>query len=282
MIYILLAGIGYVYLYPVLFMVANSLKDLEDLLNPIVRWIPTRVYWGNYTRANHVMSFLPVLLETVYVVALPSAVQTLAAALVGYGFARFRFPLKALWFPLMLATFIIPPQVTMIPEFLVYKRLGLLGSVLSFVIPAALGQGLRSALFILIFYQFTRMLPRSMEEAALVDGAGGLMVFLRVVVPISGPAFLVSFLFSFVWYWNETYLANLYFGDVLTTLPLQLLRFVASYERIYPVGAQPRDRINEAIKMAGTVLTIAPVVLIYFVLQKWFVEGVDRTGVTGE
>jgi multiple sugar transport system permease protein len=281
-VYALLAAIGYVYLYPVLFMVANSLKSLDDLLSPVVKWIPTGWYPDNFRRAAAVMGFWPVLGQTLVAAALPAVAGTAAAAVAGYGFARFRFPLRGLWFALMLATFVLPPQVTMIPEFLMYRRLGLIGSVASFIVPALLGQGLRSAVFILIFFQFTRMLPKSMEEAAVVDGAGPLKIFLRIFVPLSGPAFLVGFLFAFVWYWNETYLASLYFQDTWKTLPLQLARFVASYERMYPPGASVRDRLNEGIKMAGTVLSILPVLVVYAVLQRWFVEGVDRTGITGE
>jgi multiple sugar transport system permease protein len=281
-VYALLAAIGYVYLYPVLFMVSNSLKSLDDLLSPVVKWIPTGWYPDNFRRAAEVMGYWPVLGQTLVAAVLPAAAGTVAAAVAGYGFARFRFPLRGLWFALMLATFVLPPQVTMIPEFLMYRRLGLIGSVASFIVPALFGQGLRSAIFILIFFQFTRMLPKSMEEAAVVDGAGPVKIFLKIFVPMSGPAFLVSFLFGFVWYWNETYLASLYFQDTWKTLPLQLARFVASYELRYPPGANVRDRLNEGIKMAGTVLTILPVLVVYIVLQRWFVEGVDRTGITGE
>ena len=281
-VYALLGAIGYVYLYPLLFMAVNSLKSLDDLLNSSVKWIPTAWYPDNYQRAAKVMGFWPVLGQSLVAAALPALAGTVAASVAGYGFARFRFPLRGLWFGLMLATFVLPPQVTMIPEFLMYRRLGLIGSVASFIVPALLGQGLRAAVFILIFYQFTRMLPKSMEEAAVVDGAGPLKIFLEIFVPLSGPAFLVSFLFGFVWYWNETYLASLYFQDTWKTLPLQLSRFVASYERMYPQGQNVRDRLNESIKMAGTVLTILPVLVIYIVLQRWFVEGVDRTGITGE
>ena len=281
-VYVLLVAIGYVYLYPVLFMIANSLKSVDDLLDPIVKWIPTTLYLGNYDRATQVMGFWPALLRSLLVAGLPAAAGTAAAAVAGYGFARFRFPLRGLWFALMLATFVVPPQVTMIPEFLMYRRLGLLGSVAAFAVPALFGQGLRAAVFILIFYQFTRVLPKSMEEAAVVDGSGPVKVFLRIFVPLSGPAFLVSFLFGFVWYWNETYLTGLYLGDAWRTLPLQLSQFVASYEKMYPPGLNVRDRLNEGIKLAGTVLTILPVLVIYVVLQRWFVEGVDRTGITGE
>lgn len=282
LVYALLISIGYVYLYPLLFMIANSFKDLPDLINPLVRWIPTEFYTGNYTRAFRVLDYWPVLFETIIGSLLPALAQTAVAALVGYGFSRFRFPLRGLWFTLVLLTFVIPPQVTMIPEFLMYDRLNLLNTVYAMTLPAILGQGIRSAIFVLIFFQFTKSMPRALEEAALVDGAGPLKAFLRIVVPMAVPALLVSFLFSFVWYWNETYLTNLYVGSALRSLPRQLSAFAESFRNVYPQGAGVEDQLNEAINMAGTMLTILPVLVIYFILQKWFVEGVDRTGVTGE
>lgn len=283
LIYGLLIGIGFVYLFPLLFMGANSFKSLDDLLNPLVNWIPTELYLDNYTKALSVLNFFPVLLETLYVTVLPSVAQTAVAALIGYGFARFEFFGKKIMFILVLATFIIPPQVTMIPRYLFYNTLDILGSIQAFLLPALFGQGLNSAIFILIFYQFFRMMPKALEEAAQLDGAGHFRIFLTIAIPMAGPAFLISFLFSFVWYWNETYLAAIFFGDSLTTLPIQLQKFVATYEKMFPAEmGLSGNQLNEGIKMAGTVLTVLPLLIVYFITQRWFVEGVDRSGITGE
>jgi multiple sugar transport system permease protein len=283
LIYTLLIGIGFVYLFPLLTMGSYSFKSLDDILNPIVNWIPTEFYLGNYEKANNVMKFFKTLFETLYVTALPSIAQTAVAAVVGYGFARFQFRGKNILLVLVLATFIIPPQVTMIPRYVLFNDLGILGSIQAFLFPAILGQGINSAIFILIFYQFFRMVPKALEEAAQLDGAGHFRIFFTIAIPLAAPAFIISFLFSFVWYWNETYLAALYFGDSLTTLPLQLEKFVATYERMFPVveGIEG-NHLNEGIKMAGTMLTIVPLLVVYFITQRWFVEGVDRSGITGE
>jgi multiple sugar transport system permease protein len=283
-VYILLIGIGFVYLYPLLYMGSYSLKSLDDILNPLVNWIPTQLYFDNYSKANQVLSFLPTLIETLYVTALPAVVQTVVASIIGYGFARFEFPFKKTLLVFVLATFIIPPQLTMIPRYVFFNELGFLGNIQSFLLPALLGQGLNSAIFILIFYQFFRMIPKSLEEAAQLDGAGFLRVFFVIAIPMAVPAFIISFLFSFVWYWNETYLAALYFGNELTTLPLELNKFVATYQKLYSAGGGEAtgDSINEGIRMAGTMLTILPLLVVYFLTQKWFVEGIDRSGITGE
>ena len=236
LIYGLLIGIGFVYLYPLLYMGIYSLKNLDDILNPLVNWIPTQFYLGNYTKANEVLNFFPILFETLYVTVLPALAQTALAAVVGYGLARFDFPGKKVMFVLVLATFIIPPQVLLIPRYIFFNELNLLGSLNAFMLPALTGQGLNSAIFILIFYQFFRMLPNALIEAAQIDGAGAMRIFLTIAIPMAVPAIIISFLFSFVWYWNETYLASIYFGNELTTLPLQLQKFVATYEKMFPSG----------------------------------------------
>lgn len=283
LVYGLLIGIGFVYLFPLLYMGVYSFKSLDDLLNPLVNWIPTQLYLDNYTKANQVMNFFKTLGETLYVTILPSLAQTAVAAVIGYGLARYEFKGKKVLFVLVLATFVIPPQVTLIPRYIFFNELNILGSLKAFMLPASLGQGLNSAIFILIFYQFFKMVPKALEEAAQIDGAGHFRIFFTIALPMAVPGIIISFLFSFVWYWNETYLAAIYFGDSLTTLPLQLQKFVATYQKMFPAEmGMEGNQINEGIKMAGTILSILPLLIVYFITQRWFVEGVDRSGITGE
>lgn len=283
-VYFFLILIGFVFLYPIIYMISYSLMDTEDLINPLIKWIPSKLYMENFNQANIVLDFFPSLIKTLYVTIVPALLQTASASIIGYGFARFKFPFKNLLLALVVGTFIIPPQVTMIPQFLMYKNLELIDSVLAYILPAISGQGIRSAIFILIFYQFFKMLPKSLEEAAQIDGAGHLRIFFTIAVPSAFPAYIISFLFSFVWYWNETTLAALYFGDIIKTLPLQLQNFAASFQKLYPVdpNTQTGKSLNEAINMAGTFLNILPLLIIYFFTQRWFVESIDRTGITGE
>lgn len=281
-VYMLLVGIGFVYIYPMLYMLSYSFQDIDDLLNPMVNWIPTHMHFGNYARAVKVLDYVPTLFTTLGVVLFSTCAQVVSSALIGYGFARFEFPGRRVYFILMLVTFIIPPQVHMIPRFLMYKRLGLLKSISSFVIPALSGQGIHHALFILLFFQFFNMMPKALEEAAQIDGAGDFRIFARIALPTALPAFIVSFVLSFVWYWNETYMASLYFGGEITTLPLKLSRFVEAYRKVFPAGSSSIDQVNESIRMAGTLMTIFPLLVVYFILQRWFIQGIDSTGITGE
>ncbi|NLH37811.1 MAG: carbohydrate ABC transporter permease [Thermotogaceae bacterium] len=281
-IYMLLIGIGFVYLYPLLYILVNSMKDLEDLLNPMVKWIPTHIYFSNYEKAFKVLNYVPTLTQTLYVVLLSTIAQVISSSLIGYGFARYNFKGKNFFFILMIVTFLIPQQTLMIPRFLMFQKLGLLNSVLSFFVPATFGQGLNQALFILIFYQLFRMIPKSLEEAAKIDGANDFTVFARISLPLATPAFVISFVLSMVWYWNETYLSSLYFGNAIKTLPMQLQSFVDSYRLLFPSGAVVTDRLNESVRMAGTLLTIAPLLIIYFIVERWLRESIDSVGITGE
>ncbi|BAJ64659.1 carbohydrate ABC transporter permease [Anaerolinea thermophila] len=282
-LYLLLIAIGFVYLYPLLFMFVTSIKSPQDLLNPMVQWVPTELYLGNYVKAFRVLNYPVNLMNTILVSVAPSLIQTLVCSVIGYGLARYRFPGKHLVMGLILATFIIPPQTTVIPQMLTYRELGLLGNILSLILPATFGQGYRSAIFILIFYQTFISMPKVLEEAARLDGASDWLVFARIAVPTAIPAYVISIIFSIVWYWNETYLTVIFLEGGIQTLPMQLAKFTQAYENLYPPGmVNIFDRINEAVKMSGTFLNILPLLLMYFVMQKWFVESVERSGITGE
>lgn len=282
-LYLLLIAIGFVYLYPLLFMFVTSIKSPQDLLNPMVQWVPTELYLGNYVKAFRVLNYPVNLMNTILVIVAPSLIQTLVCSVIGYGLARYRFPGKHLVMGLILATFIIPPQTTVIPQMLTYRELGLLGNILSLILPATFGQGYRSAIFILIFYQTFISMPKVLEEAARLDGASDWLVFARIAVPTAIPAYVISIIFSIVWYWNETYLTVIFLEGGIQTLPMQLAKFTQAYENLYPPGmVNIFDRINEAVKMSGTFLNILPLLLMYFVMQKWFVESVERSGITGE
>ncbi|MCU0484957.1 MAG: carbohydrate ABC transporter permease [Anaerolineales bacterium] len=283
LLYLMLIAIGFVYLYPLLFMFVTSMKSPSDLLNPMVQWVPTEFYLGNYTKAFRVLDYVNTLAASALISVVPSVIQAAVCSLVGYGLARYRFRGKNLLFVLILATFIIPAQNTVIPQMLTYKDMGLLGSVWSMILPAMLGQGYKSAIFILIFYQTFQSLPKVLEEAARLDGASDLKIFLQIALPAAIPSFIISIIFSTVWYWNETYLTVIFLEGGIQTLPMQLSKFVQAYENLYPPGmVNIFDRLNEAVKLSGTFLNILPLLLMYFVMQKWFVESVERTGITGE
>ncbi|MCA9946107.1 MAG: carbohydrate ABC transporter permease [Anaerolineales bacterium] len=283
LLYMLLIAIGFVYLYPLLFMFITSMKSPGDLLNPMVQWIPTELYVGNYQKAFQVLDYPAKLASSLMISVIPSVFQAVVCSVVGYGLARYEFRGKKLIFALILATFIIPAQNTVIPQMLTYRRFGLLGNIYALILPALMGQGYKSAIFILIFYQTFLSLPKVLEEAARLDGASNLQIFLRIALPAAVPAYIISIIFSTVWYWNETYLTVIFLEGGIQSLPMQLSKFVQAYENLYPPGTvNIFDRLNEAVKLSGTFLNILPLLAIYFFLQKWFVESVERSGIAGE
>lgn len=295
MIYILLISIGFVYLYPVLSMFVTSLMGLPDLLDAAVKWVPTSITFDNYREALDVMRVKETLINSVVGALVPALAQTAVCALTGYGLARYKVPFKKLILALLIVTFVVPPYVLLVPNYVMFSDYGILGTLKTLIYPAMLGQGTKSAIFVLIFMQFFRQTPLSLDEAARVDGATEARIFFGIAVPLAVPAFIISFLFSFVWYWNETYFTALYLngsnvGDTtkVSTMLLELQNFDAMYkQRVQQVASwgasvMGESVANEAIKMAATVITILPLLILYFCLQKYFVEGIDRTGITGE
>jgi len=165
--------------------------------------------------------------------------------------------------------------------------MGILGTLWAFILPAMLGMGLNAPIFILIFWQFFRQIPKVLIEAAKIDGASHFKAFARIALPSAKPAFITVALFSFVWYWNESYLTELYVHGVMTdsgwsSLVIKLSEFEANYSQYATTAVNAATSLNESISMAGTMLSILPLLIMYFALQRHFVESIDRTGITGE
>lgn len=285
-VYGLLICIGFVYLYPILYMFSNSLMNRDDLLDTSVKWIPSTLYLQNYIDAAKSLDFWASLGKGFLIAGLPTICNVAICMLIGYGFARFNFRGKKILMGLLIFSYILPSQVTMIPTYVLYNNTGILGTIWAFILPAVLGNGLNSTIFILIFYQFFKQVPKVLIEAAQIDGAGYFKSFLKIAVPSAGPAILTVFLFSFVWYWNESYLTEMYVQGLSTksiwnNLVIQLKNFDMSFNTLATVG-DTATSLNESVRMAATSLSILPLLLIYFVLQRYFVESIDRAGITGE
>ncbi len=279
--YAILAGIGFIFLYPMLYMLVNSFKSVEDLVDPSVEWLPTGLCFDNFIKAFYTLDFGESFLNSLLTSVLPAIFQTLSCAVAGYGLARFPVPGKKFWIVMIVATFVVPAQITLIPKYLMFSNYQMLDSILPALIPALLGQGLKSSLFILVFFNFFSSYPKSLDEAAFLDGAGTLTVFFKVAMPLARPAIVVSMLFSMVWYWNETTQASLLYGTVIKTLPMKLGSFAATYSNLYG-STSGGSGINEAISLAGTFLSILPLLVMYLILQKQFVESIEKVGITGE
>lgn len=281
--YFLLISIGFVFLYPLLYMVVTSLMSTEDLINPTVAWVPTRVDFSNFQMVWSVMDYPTSLAISVVFSLVCAVMQTISCALMGYALARFRVPFKTLWMALLILIFIIPSDVITIPRYILLNEMELIGSPLVMILPAALGQGLKSSIFVLIFMQAFNTVPKSYDEAAQLDGAGRLKVFFVVALPMAIPSIILCLLFSLVWYWNETAQVALLIGGDFHTLPLQLDAFNALFNSSFSTSfGDTANRLNERYQFAATLLTIAPLVIFYLIMQKQFVKGIESSGITGE
>lgn len=277
-IYLLLSCIAYLYLQPLFYIISTTLKDLPDLLDPTVQWIPRNLYLGNLKKAWIGLVYPESFANTMLVALVSSVFQVFTCAVTGYALARLRFPGRNLMFFLVILTFLIPPQIVIIPLYVIFSNLGWLNTPYVFLIPALFGQGLRSALFVIIFRQFFKSMPMSLEEAAKLDGASVFRLFMRIMLPLSKAACLVVFLFSFIWYWNQSYAPAMFLTDQFIPLSLRLNNLeVVLFGSEVKLGLA-KTPITEGAKMAGALLIILPPLIVYAIMQRWFVEGIERTG----
>ena len=286
-IYALLTCIGFIYLNPILHMISRSFMSLNDLLDSSVNWIPSAIDLSNYAQAAKSMDFWRSLGMSIIIAGVPTICNLVSCAVIGYGLARFEFPGRNVVIGIILFTFILPSQITMISTYLLYTNMGILGTLWAFILPSLLGMGINAPIFIMIFWQFFKQVPKVLIEAAQIDGAGYLKSFFKISLPSAAPAIITVSLFSFVWYWNESYLTELYVSGVKvktgwTSLVIQLDNFATNYNSYAQTATDGATRLNESINMAGTMLSVLPLMLMYFILQRYFVESIDRTGITGE
>lgn len=281
--YFILIGIGFVYLYPILYMLLMSVMPTDDLINPTIRWIPTAVDFKSFGTVAGVLDYGKSLTTTLLLASVCSVLQTVICALVGYALARYPVPGKKLWTLILLLVFVIPADVVAVPRYVLFTEYHLIGSLQSMFLPALLGQGLKSSLFILLFMQSFSSYPKSYDEAAQLDGAGSIRIFFKVAVPLAVPMLILALLFSFIWYWNETAQSGLFLSGSHQTLPLQLEQFDAIYAKTVGTAfGSAANRLNERIQMAATILAISPLVLLYFVVQKGMISSLESAGITGE
>ncbi|QHW29531.1 carbohydrate ABC transporter permease [Paenibacillus rhizovicinus] len=279
-LYFLLSIVAYLYLQPLLYMISTMFKNMSDLLDPTVKWIPRQITWENLSKAYEGLRYPAALRNTAMIAVSCSVAQVMICAMTGYALARLAVPFKGLITAFVILTFLIPPQIIIIPLYVIFSKLSLLNTIFVFLVPAIFGQGLKGALFILIFRQFFNAQPQSLEEAAKLDGASTFRLFFGIMLPLARSACLVVFLFSFIWYWNMYYEPSMFLAKGFTPLSIRLdnLEDVLNPSLLGHTDSV-RNPVTESTKMAGAFLIILPPILIFMFLQRWFVTGIERTGV---
>lgn len=291
-----LVAVGYIVMYPILYMIAHAFIDPAEALDPSILWIPKNVSGENFVRAFEVLEYPRALWCSITVLILPALIEVFTCAVAAYGFSRFNFKGKGIFFAIVILTMIIPPQSMLAPMFLNYSHLdffGILGAIgklagndirpsvidtpLVFWLPALFGVGIRSGLFIFIYRQFFNGLPKELEEAAYIDGAGPFKTFMKIVLPSSGSAIVCVLLFSIIWYWNEYDQSAMFMSDNFP-LPIMIVFFGSNTVKL--VG-QYNTMATQNFAMAGSLLFILPVLIFYLIIQRKFVQSISRVGIVG-
>lgn len=281
-------------LYPVVFMLSMALRQSSDLFDPSVIWIPKKLVLDNLAMTIEGIRYGETLLNSVWLSVGCSVIQAFICSMVGYGLARFRFRGRGVLLAVLLFTIVVPAQLISLPTYFTFLNLDffgiaelilghptgitLLNTPASFFVLAVCGQGIRSGLFILIYRQFYLSLPVELEDAAMVDGAGFTRTYLRIMAPNAMNTTVVVFLFSLVWYWNDYYLTYIYAGD-FQTLSTVIANLRAAFEQMKDYTYDAYDMI--VMEQASCLLFILPVLVLYIFTQRFFTQGLERTGIVG-
>ena len=279
-VYFLLIDFALIFILPFLYMFTRGMMSPADIQDTFVRWIPKRgIIWLNYGLAFYRLNYVRSLLQTILVAGIATAAHVFSGSFIGYGFSRLKFPGKNFFFAILIFTLIVPPQVLIVPNYLMYSKLSLVDTYVPLLFPTFIGWGLRGGLFIFVFRQIFLNMPYELEDAARIDGCSSFGTYWRIIMPIATSAILVVSILSFVWHWNDYYEPYMYLGTPNKFLmPMRLpelrnpLRF--EYDEVpdyYPIN----------IVMAGTTITILPVFILYLIFQRRFTEGIERSGLVG-
>lgn len=247
---------------PFLWMLSTSFKGTSAIFRFPPEWIPSAPTFKNYVDLLETVNILVPFRNTVIVAGVVTALSLLIAAMAGYAFAKFQFPGRDQLFLGLLGTLMIPGQITMIPVFLLFKKLGLLNSFAGLILP-----GIASAFGIFLMRQFIKSIPDELLEAARIDGAKEFYIFARIVLPLTKPALATLGIFNFTGTWNSFFWPLIIATDEsMYTLPVAIANLGGQYQTAY------------GLQMAGAVVVTVPIIVVFLFAQKYFIRGIALTG----
>lgn len=310
--FVLLLSIGYIVIYPLLYMIITSITAPSSFVNSTRVWIPTEfLIADNFTKAFYALDYVNAFLSTFKNEIISALLEVASCAVIGYGFARFNFKGKKLLTGVLFLTILMPDMLLLVPRMVNYSNLDFayighgiealvhwIGSLFgadwsafnitpnivntswTLWLPSLLGVGLRSGVLIYIYIQFFTGLPRELEEAAWVDGAGPFRTFLKIAIPSSSVVFITVLVFSLIWHWNDTLLAGMYLTE---NVPLavnmgNINDYIGAIYGLYGGANTPQQA---SVLMAACLMYITPMLIFYMIVQRGFVESIDRVGITG-
>jgi|SRR6266498_4563739 len=267
-VYLLLIFLSLVFIFPFFWMLDSALKQNSQIFLWPPKWIPDPIAWNNFVAAfsNPQLPFLTFLKNTMILEVGIITGRLLSCILVAYGFARLEAPGKTFWFTVLLATFMLPGAVIMIPKYILFNKLGWVNSFLPLIVPAWFGESYA----IFLMRQFFMTIPRELEEAAIMDGANTFDILRLIIVPLSTPVLAVITVLSFKDIWNDFFTPLLYLNSSNKyTIAIGLAYFNGQY------------KVDMGPLMAASVVLILPLIIVFFLAQKAFVEGISLTGLAG-
>ena len=295
--FLILFGLAFVVVYPILYMITCAIRPQMEMSDPSIMWVPKTLTLSNLQETWVAIDYPKLVWDTVTVNVVSSIIQVLTCSIVGYGFARFKFKGKSIMFAIVILQIIVPTQVILIPQYMQFRYFnpfGLVGlfnggqpinladSPLALYTMAFFCNGIRAGLFIFLFRQFFRGLPKELEDAAYLDGCGPFSTFVRIMVPNASNSFLTVFIFSVVWYWNDSYVSGMFFtkSNTVALMVSNLWQTISTY---YSPTGTPTGIASDWLVWieAGCLLSILPILVMYIFLQKNFVEGIERSGIVG-
>jgi multiple sugar transport system permease protein len=265
LLYLILTVGAVLCLIPIYWLVRSSLMTLVEIFKfPPLAW-PSRMRWDNYAGAMTTVPFLLYFRNTLIIVIPTVLASLVTSSMSAYGLARFRFPLRGFWFSLVVGAIIVPPAVVLIPQFILWSRLGLVNTFYPLIVPYWFGGG---AFNVFLLRQFFMTVPRDFDDAARMDGATYFRIFRQILLPFIQPALIAVGLFQFFFQWNDFFSPLIYLNDPNTyTLAIGLTHFIGTYATQWNY------------LMAATVIIVVPPVIIFFIGQRYFVEGITLTGI---
>lgn len=292
---VLLFGLCFMILQTLLNKVSLSFMEEQDLYDSTIVAIPRHFTTSNYEIAAYLMKYWQSLLNTALISLLVSVLQIISCTLVGYGFARYKFPLKGLWFGAVILVILVPPSTIQSSLFLNFRYFDIFGifklitgeplNLLNSLTPYALMclgcMGLKSGLYIYMIRQFFRGIPKELEEAAYVDGCGKVATFVRIMLPDAKPILTSCFLFSYVWQWTDSFYSGLFMRDfnLLASKLTGIAGALDSYLDVRGIAKKATTAYSQGMIATGTLMVIIPLIVLYLFAQKGFVESLSQSGI---
>ncbi len=292
---VLLFGLCFLILQPLLNKVSLSFMKERDLYDPTIIVVPRNFTLENYKLVNELIDYWTILRNSIGISTLVSLLQVSFATIVGYGFARFSFPFKRFWFACVMLVIIVPPQTIMSSLYLNFRFFDVFGikqmltgstanlqkSIIPYLLLCMTCMGLKSGLYIFMLRQYFRGIPKELEEAAYVDGCGNFKTFITIMLPDAKPMLMSCFLFAFVWQWTDSFYSKMFLGNMkllsnrLTSITGLLSDYLTSLDG---VASKASIAYGQMMVSTGMIMAIIPLLILYVVAQKAFVENLSQTG----